>query len=138
MGQGGENLRCESGVARMLNHARKLSMAHPLVIRHGFAVLLAMLVAAPAAAQTWPARTVRIISPFAPGGGNDTVGRFLAAKFTEQIGGTFVVENRAGSGGLIGTDLVAKSPPDGHTLLISSPEFSINPSMRSKMPYDTF
>jgi tripartite-type tricarboxylate transporter receptor subunit TctC len=122
----------------MVNHARKLCMARPLVIRRGLAALLATLVAVPVAAQTWPARTVRIISPFAPGGGNDTVGRFLAAKFTEQIGGTFVVENRAGSGGLIGTDLVAKSPPDGHTLLISSPEFSINPSMRSKMPYDTF
>ena len=92
----------------------------------------------PVAAQTWPARTVRIISPFAPGGGNDAVARFLAQKFTEQIGGTYVVENRAGSGGLIGADVVAKSPPDGHTLLITSPEFSINPSMRSKMPYDTF
>jgi len=95
-------------------------------------------VSLPVAAQTWPSRTVRIISPFAPGGGNDTVARFLAQKFTEQIGGTYVVENRAGSGGLIGADLVAKSAPDGHTLLITSPEFSINPSMRSKMPYDTF
>jgi tripartite-type tricarboxylate transporter receptor subunit TctC len=122
----------------MCKHAQTLAMAHPQVMRHGLAALLAMLIAAPVVAQTWPARTVRIISPFAPGGGNDTVGRFLAAKFTEQIGGTFVVENRAGSGGLIGADLVAKSPPDGHTLLISSPEFSINPSMRSKMPYDTF
>lgn len=92
----------------------------------------------PATAQTWPTRTVRIISPFAPGGGNDTVSRFLAVKFSEQIGGNFVVENRAGSGGLIGADLVAKSPPDGHTLLVTSPEFAINPSMRSKMPYDTF
>jgi len=92
----------------------------------------------PAAAQSWPTRTVRIISPFAPGGGNDTVARFLAAKFPEQIGGTYVVENRAGSGGLIGADLVAKSLPDGYTLLITSPEFSINPSMRRKMPYDTF
>ncbi len=101
-------------------------------------LIAALLGAQAAGAQTWPARTVRIISPFAPGGGNDAVGRFLAAKFTEQIGGTFVVENRAGSGGLIGADLVAKSPPDGHTLLISSPEFAINPSMRSKMPYDTF
>jgi tripartite-type tricarboxylate transporter receptor subunit TctC len=94
--------------------------------------------ALPSFAQTWPARTVRIISPFAPGGGNDAVARFLAAKFPEQIGGTFVVENRAGSGGLIGADLVAKSAPDGYTLLITSPEFAINPSMRSKMPYDTF
>jgi tripartite-type tricarboxylate transporter receptor subunit TctC len=122
----------------MCKHTQEIALAHPLVVRRGLAALLAMLIAAPVVAQTWPARTVRIISPFAPGGGNDTVGRFLAAKFAEQIGGTFVVENRAGSGGLIGADLVAKSPPDGHTLLISSPEFSINPSMRSKMPYDTF
>lgn len=93
---------------------------------------------APVAAQTWPARTVRIISPFAPGGGNDAVARFLAAKLPEQLGGAFVVENRAGSGGLIGADLVAKAAPDGHTLLITSPEFAINPHMRSKMPYDTF
>ena len=92
----------------------------------------------PAAAQSWPARGVRIISPFAPGGGNDVVARLLAAKFTEQIGGTYVVENRGGSGGLIGADIVAKAAPDGHTILITSPEFAINPSMRSKMPYDTF
>jgi len=105
--------------------------------RHA-ALALLCVAAASATAQTWPSRTVRIISPFAPGGGNDTVARFLAAKFPEQIGGTYVVENRAGSGGLIGADLVAKAAPDGHTLLITSPEFSINPSMRSKMPYDTF
>ena len=105
-----------------------------------YPLTLALLVAfaMPAAAQSWPTRTVRIISPFAPGGGNDTIARFLAAKFTEQIGGTYVVENRAGSGGLIGADVVAKSAPDGHTLLTTSPEFAINPSMRSKMPYDTF
>lgn len=107
--------------------------------------LLCALVAAslcaqalPSAAQSWPARSVRIVSPFAPGGGNDVVARLLAAKFTEQIGGTYVVENRGGSGGLIGADIVAKAAPDGHTILITSPEFAINPSMRSKMPYDTF
>lgn len=89
-------------------------------------------------AQPYPNRTVRIISPFAPGGGNDTVARFLTSKFPEQMGGNYVVENRAGSAGLIGADLVAKSPADGYTLLITSPEFAINPNMRSKMPYDTF
>ena len=130
----------------MINSIQELPMSHPRIKGRIIAALLAIMIAAPVAAQTastssgqaWPARTVRIISPFAPGGGNDTVARFLAAKFTEQIGGTYVVENRAGSGGLIGADLVAKSAPDGHTLLITSPEFSINPSMRSKMPYDTF
>jgi tripartite-type tricarboxylate transporter receptor subunit TctC len=94
--------------------------------------------ALPAHSQAWPTRTVRIISPFAPGGGSDTVARFLAAKLPEQMGSAFVVENRAGSGGLIGADVVAKAAPDGYTLLISSPEFAIHPSMRTKMPYDTF
>ena len=69
------------------------------------------------AAQTWPARPVRIIVPFAPGGGVDTVSRLLAQKLTEQTGGAFVVENRAGGGGLVGADLVAKAAPDGYTLL---------------------
>jgi tripartite-type tricarboxylate transporter receptor subunit TctC len=89
-----------------------------------------------AQAQNWPARPVRIIVPFAPGGGVDTVSRFLAQKLTEQIGGSFVVENRAGGGGLIGAELVAKAAPDGYTLLTSAPEFSINPGVKSKMPYD--
>jgi tripartite-type tricarboxylate transporter receptor subunit TctC len=88
--------------------------------------------------QAWPTRTVRIIVPFAPGGGTDTVSRFLAAKFPEQMGGTWVVENRSSSGGLLGADLVSKAAPDGYTLLVTSPEFAINPSMRAKMPYDTF
>jgi tripartite-type tricarboxylate transporter receptor subunit TctC len=107
-------------------------------MKHAIRILVAGLIVLPAAAQSWPTRTVRIISPFPPGGGNDTLARFLAAKFTEQIGGTYVVENRSGSGGLIGADMVAKAAPDGHTLLTTSPEFAINPSMRSKMPYDTF
>lgn len=88
------------------------------------------------AAQTWPARPVRIIVPFAPGGGVDTVSRLLAQKLNEQTGGAFVVENRAGGGGLVGADLVAKAAPDGYTLLTSAPEFSINPSVKKKMPFD--
>jgi tripartite-type tricarboxylate transporter receptor subunit TctC len=92
---------------------------------------------APALAQPWPARPVRIIVPFAPGGGVDTVSRQLAQKLTEQLGTSFVVENRAGGGGLIGADVVAKAAPDGYTLLTSAPEFSINPGVKAKMPYDT-
>lgn len=91
---------------------------------------------AAAQAQAWPARPVRIIVPFAPGGGVDTVTRFLAQKLGEQTGGSFIVENRAGGGGLVGADLVAKAAPDGHTLLTSAPEFSINPGVKSRMPYD--
>jgi tripartite-type tricarboxylate transporter receptor subunit TctC len=100
--------------------------------------LIALLFATPAAAQTWPAKPVRIIVPFAPGGGVDTVTRFLAQKLTEQIGGTFVVDNRPGAGGALGAELAAKAPPDGHTLFTSAPEFSVNPSARTKLPYDPF
>jgi tripartite-type tricarboxylate transporter receptor subunit TctC len=92
----------------------------------------------PAAAQTWPARPVRIIVPFAPGGGVDTVTRFLAQKLSEQTGSPFVVDNRPGGAAVLGTELVARAAPDGYTLLTSAPEFSINPSMRSKLPYDPF
>jgi tripartite-type tricarboxylate transporter receptor subunit TctC len=112
-----------------------------MVLNKGLFLFSAMLLHALAPltqAQPYPTRPVRIISPFPPGGGNDTTARFLAAKFPEQMGGTYLVENRAGSGGLIGADVVAKAAPDGHTLLITSPELAINPGMCAKMPYDTF
>ena len=70
-------------------------------IRYALAIAVAGTLAAPAAAQTWPARPVRIIAPFSPGGGTDIVGRFLAQKLTEQTGGSFVVENRPGAGATI-------------------------------------
>jgi len=89
-----------------------------------------------AAAQAWPSRPVRIIVPYAPGGGIDTVARTLAQRLTEQVGGTFVVENRPGGAGVLGAELVARAVPDGHTLLASSTEFAINPAARPKLPYD--
>jgi len=103
------------------------------------AVMLAACVLAISAqvqAQVWPARPVRIIVPFAPGGGVDTVARLLAQRLGEQIGSPFLVDNRPGGGGVAGTTIVAKAVADGHTLLVSAPEFSINPSMRGKLPYD--
>lgn len=106
--------------------------------RRALVALLLGAAVAPAFAQQWPARPVRIIVPFAPGGGVDTVARFLAQKLTEQIGGSFVVENRAGGAGVIGAEVVARAAPDGHTLYVSAPEFSINPSVRAKLPYDPF
>lgn len=109
---------------------------HTTAKKWGFLVLCAL--AAPAAAQTWPAKPVRIIVPFAPGGGVDTVTRFLAQKLTEQLGSTFVVENRPGAAGVLASELVARAAPDGYTLLTSAPEFSINPSARAKLPYDPF
>ncbi len=91
----------------------------------------------PVNAQTWPTRPVRLIVPFAPGGGVDAVTRLLAQKLVEQVpGSSFVTENRPGAGGILGADLVAKAAPDGYTLLTSAPEFSINPGVRTKLPYD--
>jgi tripartite-type tricarboxylate transporter receptor subunit TctC len=100
---------------------------------------LPVLFATPIAwAQTYPSKPVRLIVPFVPGGGTDLVARTLAQKLTEAWGQTFVVENRGGAGGVIGADLVAKSPPDGYTLLLGSPgSLTINPNLNPKMPYDS-
>lgn len=101
-------------------------------------VFSALVLAAVAGAQTYPTRPVRIIVPFPPGGGVDTVTRLLAQKLTEQLGGPFVVDNRPGGAGVLGAGLAARAAPDGYTLLTSAPEFSINPSVRSNVAYDPF
>jgi len=80
---------------------------------------LGMMLAGPALGQAWPARSVRIVAPFAPGGTADTLGRIVAAKLTESLGQTFVVENRAGAGGMVGSEIVSKGAPDGYTLVVS-------------------
>ncbi len=89
-----------------------------------------------AAAQSYPSRAVRIIVA-AGTGGPDIVARVVAAQLTEQTGQPFVVENRPGANGIIGSDAVAKSPPDGYTLLVYSSGLVINPFVHKKMPYDT-
>ena len=106
-----------------------------------FAMLLLTCVAWPLAhAQTapagWPAKPVRIVAPFAPGGGTDIFGRVLTQKLSEHVGGTFLLENRPGAGASVGAAYVAKAPPDGYTLLISAPEMSIHPTLTPKLPYD--
>ena len=75
------------------------------------------LLSSAVAAQTWPAKPVRVIAPFAAGGAADTLGRTIGAKLTDSLGQNFVVENRAGAGGVIGSDIAAKSAPDGYTLV---------------------
>jgi len=100
------------------------------------AAVLCALAALPAAAQEWPAKPVRMIIPFPPGGSNDIVGRMIAQQLTERLGKQFVVDNRGGAGGTIGTELVAKSPPDGYSLLIISVAYAFNSSMYAKLPYD--
>jgi tripartite-type tricarboxylate transporter receptor subunit TctC len=95
-----------------------------------------VLMAAAAAAQDYPTRTVRIIVPFAPGGINDIVGRLLATHLTERLGKPFIVENRPAAGGVAGSEMVANAPKDGHTLLIASIAHAVNPSLY-KLPYDS-
>lgn len=89
-----------------------------------------------AIAQTYPTKSVNIIIPFPPGGTLDIVGRMLAQKLTEQTGQSFVVENRAGGGGTIGANAVAKASPDGYTLLFSASTFTIAPMIVKGVPYD--
>ena len=102
-------------------------------------VLLPILALAAFAARgdDYPSRTVRLVVPFAAGGSSDTVARLIAHKLTAAMGQTFVVENRPGAGGNIGGDFVAKSKPDGYTLLFGAGSTAINVSLYSKMPFDT-
>jgi len=93
--------------------------------------------AAPAHAQSYPTKPVRILVGFAPGGGIDIVTRLYAKHLTEAFGQSFIVDNRPGAGGTIATDLLAKAPPDGHTLIGLSVTHSINASLYSKLPYDS-
>jgi tripartite-type tricarboxylate transporter receptor subunit TctC len=101
------------------------------------AALCAALFGLCAHAQDYPARPVRIVVPFAPGGPNDIIVRLVVQKLTETWGQSFVVENRPGAGGNIGTDFVAKAPPDGYTLLSVGPGSLIINPLIGKVPYDT-
>ena len=92
--------------------------------------------AAQAPAPGYPARTVRIVVAFAPGGGTDVIARYFAQKLGESLGQSFIVDNRPGAGSNIGTEQVAKSAPDGYTLLMAIASLTINVSLYSKVPYD--
>jgi tripartite-type tricarboxylate transporter receptor subunit TctC len=87
-------------------------------------------------AQTFPTKAVRIIVPFAPGGSTDIVARMLAPKLSEHLGQTVIVDNRGGGATMIGMDMVAKAPPDGHTLGVATLTFALNPTLFSKLPYN--
>ena len=100
------------------------------------ALLCAIAVPA-AAADNYPTKPVRLVVPFAPGGGNDIAARFVAQRLTEAFGESAVVDNRAGAGSTIGTDIVAKSVPDGYTLLVVHNAIAINQTLYAKLPYDT-
>ncbi len=102
-----------------------------------FAFLLCCALAATASAQQFPLKPVRVINPAAPGGNSDIFFRILSPKMSEILGQPVVIDYRPGAGGVIGADLIAKSPPDGYTTGIVAGSFLINPSLMRKLPYDT-
>src|SRR5262249_11203373 len=89
-----------------------------------------------AAAQKWPDRPVRIVTPFAPGGGTDVFARILAQRLSEVLAQQFIVENRPGAGSTIGTEFVARAPADGYTFLMTSASFCFNPGLYPKLRFD--
>jgi tripartite-type tricarboxylate transporter receptor subunit TctC len=108
------------------------------MIRIASALLLIALATHPAAAQSWPDRPVRLIVPFPAGSATDVVSRLMAQKFSARLGQQFVVENRAGASGAIGSDIVAKAAPDGTTMgLITASTHALAPALGAKLPYDT-
>jgi len=109
------------------------------VIRRAIAALalIAGFGAFPALAQDWPIKPVRIVVPFAPGGSVDALARLLGIRLSESLGQQFIVENKPGASGSIGTAFVAKSPPDGYNYVIVSDTHAINPFLIPNMPFDT-
>src|SRR5882762_6465692 len=87
-------------------------------------------------AQSWPSQPVKIVVPYIPGGATDTAGRLLAEKLTPLLGQQVIVENRGGGNTIIGMELVAKSKPDGHTLLLGTTTLATNAALGLKQPYD--
>ena len=105
-------------------------------MRRAFAFIALLAAAGVASAQTYPNKAVRLVVPFLAGGSTDIVGRTVAQKLSEMWGQQAFVDNRPGGGTTIGTDMVAKSAPDGYTLLVTPAPFTINPSLLAKLPYD--
>ena len=101
------------------------------------AMLLTAASAGFAQAQQFPTRPIRLISPYPAGGGNDVLARLIADKMGEGLGQRVVVDNRAGANTIVGTDIVAKSAPDGHTMVLVPNSFVTNPGFYAKLPYDT-
>ena len=118
-------------------------MANSLCSRFAIATVVTVVLCAilckpfGALAQPYPSRPIRLVVPAAPGGGIDVQGRLVGQKLGEQIGQTVVIDNRGGANGIIGSEIVARSAPDGYTLLIASPSHTINASIYRKLPYDT-
>ncbi|MBL8307841.1 MAG: tripartite tricarboxylate transporter substrate binding protein [Rubrivivax sp.] len=107
------------------------------ILRRATLALVASTLSAGAFAQAWPAKPIRIVVPFPPGGGTDIIARETSQRVAKATGWTFVIDNKPGAGGNLGVDSVAKSPADGYTLVLGqSSNLAINPTLYSKLPYD--
>jgi tripartite-type tricarboxylate transporter receptor subunit TctC len=106
--------------------------------RIAMAAIAGVFLLAPSAAfaQDFPIRVIRIIVPFAPGGGTDVFARVLAVRLQEALGQSMVVDNRPGAGSNIGTELTVKSPPDGYTLMFTTTAVAVNVTLYPKLPFD--
>src|SRR5215471_19402772 len=91
-----------------------------------------------APAQSYPTKPIHIVLPYIPGGIIDSAGRNLAVRLSEALGVSVVAENRPGAGGVVGTDVAARSAPDGYTILLTDPAFVSNPTLLPDIPYDLF
>ncbi|MBX9903633.1 MAG: tripartite tricarboxylate transporter substrate binding protein [Burkholderiales bacterium] len=96
-----------------------------------------LLITSAAQAQTYPSKPIRFVVPSSAGGGNDYLARLFGARITENWGQQVLVDLRPGAAGILGSEIVAKAPPDGHTILIVATGYGLNPSLYSKLPYDT-
>ena len=106
------------------------------ILRLRALALVALLVPLAAFGQAWPTKPVRLISPFAAGGGTDAFARPLAQVLSQNLGQQFIVDNRAGAGGTVGADIAAKAAPDGYTFLVGAVHHTIAVSVYAKLPYD--
>jgi tripartite-type tricarboxylate transporter receptor subunit TctC len=111
-------------------------MTPNLSLRAALLLFATALLPQPGAAQTYPDRPITLVVPYPAGGGNDVLARIVAEKMAKSLNGSIVVENRGGAGGTIATRQVAKSPPDGYTLLIATSSLAINPSLYPNVGYD--
>src|SRR5688572_11743606 len=98
-------------------------------------LVIALGVAAHAAAADYPARPIRVIVPYAAGGSTDTVARIVMPRLSQRLGQQVIIDNRTGAGTLIGTEIAARSTPDGYTLLMATPPLAVNPGLYAKVPY---
>lgn len=105
--------------------------------KHVIAAALLCLCGSIAQAQTYPAKTVRVIVPFAPGGGSDFIARAIAPPLSKAMGQQFVIDNRPGAGSTLGSEIALKSPADGYTLLLISGSYTTSPSLYKNLKYDT-